>query len=468
MPNRAARPPYLSPTASDNLAIAARAPPQRGRRALSCSAMADPAAPPPAPRSSFAAFESSDFRRYIAARIFTTLAVQSQWVAVGFQVYALTHRPLSLGYVGLARFLPVAGLSIVGGSAADRFDRRSVALVGTLGFIAIAFGLYAVTRSANPSVPLLYGLVMAFGVINSFFSPAVSAIVPSLVPPEHLTSAVSWQTLVWQLSSVIGPSLGGAVYAFSERPGPVYLTAAAGLTLALFAFGAIRLRRPPVARKRPSLAEALAGLSYVRQNKILLGSISLDFFAVFLGGAVALLPVYAADILNVGPRGLGIMRGAAPVGAGLMGLYLAVRPLGRNAGVKMLVCVGLFGAATIVFGVSRSFALSLLALTMLGAADMVSVVVRKTLEQAATPDAMRGRVAAVTQVFIGASNELGEFESGVTAAWFGTVPSVVIGGLGTIIVVLLWAWFFPEIRRVDRLEDVKARTGLEDVKASTE
>jgi MFS family permease len=417
-----------------------------------------PTPTPPAPRSSFAAFASSDFRRYIAARVFATLAVQAQWVAVGFQVYAITHKPLSLGYVGLARFIPVASLSLVGGSAADHFDRRSVALVGTLGFIGVALGLYAITLSPNPSMPLLYGLVMAFGVITSFFSPAVSAILPSLIPPEHLTSAVSWQTLIWQLSAVVGPSLGGAIYAITERPGPVYLTSAMGLGLSLFAFGAIRLRRPPLARKRPSFAEALAGLGYVRRNKILLGSISLDFFAVFLGGAVALLPVYAADVLDVGPRGLGIMRGAAPVGAGLMGLYLAVRPLGRNAGIKMLVCVGVFGAATIVFGVSRSFGLSLLALAVLGAADMVSVIVRKTLEQAATPDAMRGRVAAVNQVFIGASNELGEFESGVTAAWVGAVPSVVIGGLGTIVVVLLWAGLFPEIRRVDRLEDVKAST----------
>jgi MFS family permease len=407
------------------------------------------------PRPAFAAFASRDFRLYAAARVCTTLAVQAQWVAIGFQIYTLTHRTLDLGYVGLARFLPVAGLSLIAGQAADRFDRRAVAMVSTLGFIACAVVFYVLARSKSPSLEALYATILAFGVAGAFFSPAVSALVSSLVPPEHLANAISWQTMLWQLAAVVGPSLGGAIYAYAEAPGPVYLTTALGLCLTVALFAAMRVRIGRLEQRPASLATALAGLRYVFAKKILLGSISLDFFAVFLGGAVALLPVYATDILHIGPRGLGLMRGAMPIGAGLVGAYLTFHPLGRRAGPKMLVCVGLFGLATVAFGLSQSFPLTLVALFVLGAADMVSVVVRKTLEQAATPPEMRGRVSAVNQVFIGASNELGEFESGVTSAWLGVVPSVVLGGIGTVAVVLLWTWLFPELRRVDRLEEVR-------------
>jgi MFS family permease len=413
--------------------------------------MAAPAAPVPP----FAAFLSRDFRFYAAARVCATLAVQAQSVAVGFQVYAITHRPIHLGYVGLAQFLPVATLSLAGGHAADRFDRRSVLITATAGFILCSLALHLLARSPSPSLYALYMVIVGIGVGRAFFGPAASSLVPSLVPREHLTNAISWQTMLWQLSAVVGPSLGGAIYAFADAPGPVYLTSAFGLTATALLMAAIRVRKAPSEERPPSLSTALLGLRYVWSNKILLAATSLDFFAVFLGGAVVLLPVFAADILHVGPRGLGLLRGAAPVGAGLMGLYLAFRPLGGGAGPKLFVAVGIFGVATIAFGLSKSFGLSLLCLAVLGAADMVSVVVRKTLEQAATPATMRGRVSAVNMVFIGASNELGDFESGTAAQWLGTVPAVMVGGVGTLVVVLLWALLFPALRRVDRLEDVR-------------
>jgi MFS family permease len=416
--------------------------------------MASPAAPASRP-APFAAFSSRDFRFYAAARVCATLAVQAQSVAIGLQIYAITHRPIHLGYVGLAQFLPVAGLSLAGGHAADRFDRRSVLLAATGGFALCSVALHLLSRSPSPSIYTLYAVIVGIGVSRAFFGPAASAFVPSLVPIEHLTNAISWQTMLWQFAAVVGPSLGGAIYAFSGAPGPVYLASALGLSATALFFSAIRVRTGRLEQRPPSLSAALSGLRYVWSNKTLLGATSLDFFAVFLGGAVALLPVYATDILHVDPRGLGLLRGAAPVGAGLMGLYLAFRPLGGGAGPKLFVAVGVFGVATIAFGLSKSFALSLLLLAILGAADMVSVVVRKTLEQAATPASMRGRVGAVNMVFIGASNELGEFESGTAAQWLGVVPSVVVGGVGTLAVVLIWALLFPVLRRVDRLEDVR-------------
>lgn len=405
--------------------------------------------------SPFAAFASKDFRFYLAARFLATVAVQMQSVSVGFQVYSITHRPLDLGYVGLAQFLPVISLSLVAGNVVDRFDRRRVLLLCDLVFALSAGVLYLLSRASSPSLVAIFGTLLLFGAARSFYGPAGTALMPSLLPREHFANAVTWQSTSWEIAAIGGPSLGGLVYGLGG-PRTVYLCTAVLLGCACLLVAQIETRPTKLERRPPSLSTAFAGLRYVWANKILLGSISLDFFAVFLGGAVALLPVYAADVLHVGPTGLGVLRSAPAVGAGLTAAFLAFRPLGGRAGPKMLGGVAIFGAATIVFGLSTSFPLSLIALAVLGGADMVSVVVRMTLEQMATPPEMRGRVSAVNMVFVGASNELGEFESGTLAALIGAVPAVVCGGVGTLVVVSLWAWLFPAIRRVDRLEDVGA------------
>lgn len=411
---------------------------------------------PAAARSPFAAFASRDFRFHAAARFLMTVSLQMLSVAVGYQVYAVTHRPIYLGYVGLAQFLPVVCLSLVAGSTADRFDRRRILLVCDGVFAACAAILYLLSRSASPNLLAVFATLAMLATARAFYAPAGNALLPSLVPPAHFTNAASWQSTLWQVAAIGGQTVGGVLYSVGNSPRPVYLTVAVGLFAACICVSAIRTKSEGLDRRPATLSTALEGLRYVFARKVLLGCISLDFFAVFLGGAVALLPVYASDVLKVGPAGFGVMRSAPAVGAGLMALFLAFRPIRRHAGPKMLACVGLFGAATIVFGVSRNFGVSLCALAMLGAADMVSVVVRMTLEQAATPQAMRGRVSAVNTVFISASNELGEWESGTAAAWVGPIPAVVFGGVGTVVVVALWAWLFPDIRNVDRLEDVGA------------
>jgi MFS family permease len=409
-----------------------------------------------APLSPFAAFRSRDFRLLASARLFTSTASQMMSVSIGYQVYALTRRPLDLGYVGLAQFVPVAGLALLSGQVVDRFDRRRVYVACQLGFAVCALSLFALSRVDRPSLPAIYAVLVGLGTVRAFAAPAGGALVPSLVPKEHFANAASWQSLLWQVATIGGPSVGGLLYGLSG-PSTVYLTSFAAFCAGSGLLLAMRVRTGPSEQRPPSLATALEGLRFVWSEKLLLGSISLDLFAVFLGGAVALLPVYATDVLHVGPEGLGLLRAAPAVGAGLMALRLAFRPLGRNAGAKMLASVALFGVATVIFGLSRHFALSLIALATLGAADMVSVVVRQTIEQAATPHAMRGRVGAVNYVFIGASNELGELESGVAAAWIGAVPAVIAGGIGTVLVVALWSVLFPELRRVDRLSRVRAR-----------
>jgi MFS family permease len=413
-----------------------------------------PAGPTPQP-SPFAALEHRDFRYYAAARFLATMAVQMQGSAVGFQVYAVTHSSISLALVGLAQFIPIISLSIAAGQIADRFDRRNILIACDAVFAAAAVAFYLLSRSAAPSFGAILAVLAIVGAARAFYGPAGSSLLPALVPREAFTSAVAWQSMIWQAAAIGGPSLAGAIYGIGAEPGPVYLTSTVLFAAAGALFAGVATKPGKGERTPATLQTALAGVRYVRRNPILLGSISLDFFAVFLGGATALLPVYATDILHVGPRGFGVMRSAPAVGAGLMAVFLAFRPLGGRAGVKMLAGVAVFGAATIVFGLSRSFPLSVAMLALLGAADMVSVVVRSTLIQAATPPGMRGRVSAVNMMFIGASNELGEFESGALAQWAGTVPSVVIGGVGTLLVVMTWAWRFVGIRRVDRLEDVQ-------------
>ncbi|WP_437928416.1 MFS transporter [Sorangium sp. So ce291] len=408
------------------------------------------------PSSPIVAFKSRDFRVYAAARLLATMAYQMQSVAVGFQVYALTRDPLALGYVGLAQFLPVAGLSLAAGHTADRFDRRGILVVCYLTSSLAALALFLIARAPSPNLSAIYAVLVLLGTVRAFQGPAGSSLLPALVPAAHFQNAATWQSTLWQVGAIGGPSVGGLLYGHWKAAAPVYLTASLALAAACAGLLAVQVRTGRMEKKPPSLATALAGLRYVYRKKVLLASISLDFAAVFLGGAVALLPIYATDVLHVGPQGFGLLRAAPAAGAGVMAVLLAFRPIRRHAGRKMLLCVGLFGVATVVFGLSQSFFLSLAALTVIGATDMVSVVVRMTLEQLATPPEMRGRVSAVNMVFVGASNELGELESGTLARLLGTVPTVVIGGLGTMAVVLLWGWLFPELRAVDRLEDTHA------------
>ncbi|WP_438007933.1 MFS transporter [Sorangium sp. So ce321] len=408
------------------------------------------------PSSPIAAFKSRDFRVYAAARLLATMAYQMQSVAVGFQVYALTRDPLALGYVGLAQFLPVAGLSLAAGHTADRFDRRGILVLCYLTSSLAALALFLIARAPSPNLSAIYGVLVLLGTVRAFQGPAGSSLLPALVPAAHFQNAATWQSTLWQVGAIGGPSVGGLLYGLWKAAAPVYLTASLALAAACAGLLAVQVRTGRMEKKPPSLATALAGLRYVYRKKVLLASISLDFVAVFLGGAVALLPIYATDVLHVGPQGFGLLRAAPAAGAGVMAVLLAFRPIRRHAGRKMLLCVGLFGLATVVFGLSQSFLLSLAALTVIGATDMVSVVVRMTLEQLATPPEMRGRVSAVNMVFVGASNELGELESGTLARLIGTVPTVVIGGLGTMAVVLLWGWLFPQLRAVDRLEDTHA------------
>jgi MFS family permease len=314
------------------------------------------------------------------------------------------------------------------------------------------------SKLESPAVWAIFAVFFVIGVARAFYGPAGSSLLPSLVPREDVSSAVAWQSASWQMASIGGPAMGGGLYAMTSSPTIVYIVSTVGFVIGAFLLAGIRARPAPlaVAGKNGgiSLSTLLAGVRYIRRHQILLGSITLDFFAVFLGGATALLPVFATDILHVGAGGLGALRAAPAIGAGITAGFLAIRPLGRRAGPKMLWGVAIFGIATIVFGLSRNFMLSLLALGILGAADMVSAVVRGTLTQTATPDSVRGRVSAVNLIFIGASNELGEFESGTLASMIGAVPCVIVGGAGTLLVVAAWTWLFPVLRKIERVEDV--------------
>jgi MFS family permease len=302
----------------------------------------------------------------------------------------------------------------------------------------------------------LYIVVVLLGVVRAFNNPASRSLLPQIIPEEHLQNAIAWNSSVNQGGTILGPSLGGFIYAVARGPAAVYATSMLAALGAAFLMSQVALRSKPRPREPVTLKSVLAGLRYIAAKKLILGSISLDLFAVLLGGAVALLPVFASDILRTGPWGLGLLRASPAIGAGSMALLLAHRPFRRRAGATTLWCVGGFGAFTVLFGISRSLVLSMVALMLVGSMDMVSVVVRSTLVQLATPDEMRGRVSAVEMIFIGASNEIGQFESGLTAQWFGTVPAVIMGGVGTLIITALWAWNFPEIRRVEQLSSVQS------------
>ena len=397
------------------------------------------------------AFTYPNFRSYMVARFLATASAEMQSVAVAWQVYGLTHRPIDLGLVGLAQFLPGVLLFLVAGQTADRVSRQRILQVCLAGFSACSVLLLFFSLRGVASVFPIYGVLVLNGVTRAFNGPASQAFLPLLVEERHFPNAVAWSSSIFQASTVLGPAAGGLLYGFFASPVPVYALAAANCVIASLLVSGLRLGKPQRPRGTARVAVILEGLRYIWRNQLILGAISLDLFAVLLGGAVALLPVFADSILHVGPIGLGVMRSAPGAGAVLMATLLAYRPLRSRAGAIMLWCVFGFGLFTIVFGISRSLPLTIAALLLVGACDMVSVVVRHTLVQLGTPDEMRGRVSAVNMVFIGASNEVGQFESGLTAQWWGAAPAVIAGGFGTIAVVVAWALLFPALRRVDRL-----------------
>jgi MFS family permease len=412
-------------------------------------------------RAGRAAFTHPGFVLFQVARFLIVAAVEMQAVAVGWQVYEITKRPLDLGYVGLAQFLPAILLFPISGHASDRFERRHVLSACYAGYAVCFALLLALVERGVPSIRSIYVVLVLIGVVRSFNSTASRSILPQLVPPEHFPNAVAWNASIFQAATILGPAFGGILYAAFRGPAVVYgiaLLTAVGATASSFKIKPEVKARP---REPMTLKTVFAGLHFIWRKKLILGAISLDLFAVLLGGAVALLPVYAREILHTGPWGLGLLRTAPGVGAAIMAVLLAHWPLRGRSGPTLLWAVAGFGIFTILFGISRSLTLSLIALLLLGASDMISVIIRATLTQLATPDEMRGRVTAVDMIFIGTSNEFGQFESGVTAQWFGTVPAVVLGGIGTLVVIVVWAWLFPELRQAGELTSIKVG-GLED------
>jgi MFS family permease len=397
-----------------------------------------------------ALFAHRPFLLYFAARGFSRFASQIGAVAVGWQVYALTHSAFALGMVGLVQFVPTALLVFVAGHTADRYDRQRVVQV-----CQIVEGLAATFLAAGSfmgwlTVPEIFAAVALLGASSAFEGPAAAALLPGVAPEGMLQRSTALASSSLQLAAICGPSLGGLAYAVA--PGTPYAMMAGFWLVASLFSGTIKLDRPVTARQSPTLASLFAGVGFVRHNKAILGTISLDLFAVLLGGATTLLPIYARDILHTGPWGLGVLRGAPAVGAILMTAFLARHAINRKAGLRMFQAVIVFGLGTLVFAFSRELWLTLAALAVMGAADSVSVVIRLSFVQLATPDAMRGRVGAVNFLFINASNQLGEFESGVTAALFGAVPAAALGGAGIIAVALLWMRLFPGLRNLERLE----------------
>ena len=383
-----------------------------------------------------------------------------QTVAVGWQVYALRHDPLDLGLVGLSQFLPFIPLVLVAGHAADRFNRRKILAACYSIQVLCALLLLAFTLQGVRIVWPVFAIMILFGIARAFSMPSSQAMVPTLVPIESFGNAVALSSSSFQVATIVGPTLGGLLYL--SGPQTVYAVVATLLALAAVLMSLARARpvkvaASPAAASAPSDPAAskswhavLEGLRFVRSRPVVLGAISLDLFAVLLGGATALLPAYARDVLHVGPTGLGLLRTAPGVGAALAAAVLAFSPMVRHVGRWMFAGVALFGVATVIFGLSQYFVVSLCALLFLGIGDMASVYIRHMLVQLETPDAIRGRVSAVNGVFIGASNELGEFESGLTAAWFGLMPAVVIGGAATLVVAGIWMRWFPALRTIDR------------------
>lgn len=406
-------------------------------------------------------FRHRNFAYFCASRFLSNLAVQAQAVTIGWQVYAVARETRSIpesaflvGMVGLVQFLPLFALTLVAGAVADRHDRRRVALLCITGDVAIVCGMALLSLQPDPPLIALFALAGGFGVVRAFLGPSVSALGPMLVPRDELPRAIAWNMLAFQTGSILGPLVGGVLIAISPA------TAYGGAGLAYLATGLLLFlishdTRPEI-QPGSRLAQIRDGLAYVWNNRIVLGAISLDLFAVILGGATALLPVFARDVLHIGPGGFGILRAGPAIGAVLVAVALSRWQIQRRAGLWMFGGVAVFGLATIVFALSRWWPLSVIALAALGAGDMVSVYVRQSLIQIATPDHMRGRVSAVAYLFIGASNELGEFETGIVARILGPVGAALFGGIGSLAVTGTWAWLFPSLRKADRLIDAEA------------
>jgi MFS family permease len=395
-----------------------------------------------------------DFSAYLAASFLANVSLAMQGVALAWQMYDLTGSPFALGLIGLMEFLPPFCLALVTGHIADRFDRRIILLLGLLAEVVAALALVLMILLHQVSVTGLLSVAFAFGVVRAMSTPAQRAMMPNLVPGRHFPSAVAWSGFAWQVATIGGPALGGLLYVLG--PGVVYGAVALCLLAAALATFLIRPQPPKIALERPDLVSLLAGVALIFRQKLLLGAISLDLFAVLFSGAVALLPVFARDILHVGPEGLGVLRSAPGLGAVVTAVWLTQWPLNRHVGRRLFMAVGLFGLAAIGFGLSRDYLLSFLVLLVLGAADNVSVYVRGSLVPLATPDGLRGRVVAVEAVFIGASNELGSFVAGSAAALLGPVLAVLAGGSLTLAVAGLWSVMFPSLRQVDRMESVRA------------
>lgn len=411
-------------------------------------------------------FAFRDYRFYWAARFTSTIAQLSMVIVIGWQVYDIARRTmgvhkaaLQLGWIGAAQFAPLLLLTLVVGWTADRLDRRWIARMTALLELGCAVALGLMAWQGTTTLPALFIIAALLGVTRAFAGPALGAIAPNLVPAAVLPTAIAFSSISWQSGAVIGPALGGYLYA-------IHAWVPYAMSAALFAvcLGCLMFIRPLPRRAIGGAAnpwgQMIDGLHYVRKNRLVLGAISLDLFAVLLGGATAMLPVYAKDVLHVGASGLGNLRAAPSFGSALTALVLSIRPLKRDVGVKMLVAVGVFGAATVGFGLSRWMPLSLACLALLGAADMISVYVRQSLIQIWTPDDMRGRVGAVSSLFISGSNELGEAESGFLAAMIGPVAAVVAGGIGAMLVAVSWSWWFPELKRAKSFDPPET---LEDI-----
>lgn len=418
--------------------------------------------PLPETRRGFEAFASRDYRIYQMARCVAVLGAEAQSVAVAWHIYSISHRALDLGYTGLAIFLPSLFFLVPSGHIADRFDRRRVLLCTyALQFVCALLLLWLAHRAQSGVWPI-YGVLFLTGTARAFGGPAGTSLIPHLVPEEHFVNAVTWGGAVFQFANVTGPALGGILFtlplgvlmghlAGGEGAGIVYLFNLCALFWALVLLTMLRVRPGRMEKRATSLRVVLAGFEYVSRTRLLLGSISLDLFVMMLGGAVALMPIFAHEILHAGPRGLGMLRAAPAAGSVLMSVLMARFPMKRHAGHRLFLAVSIFGAATVVFGLSHWMWLSLLALFFSGAADAISVIVRGSLVQLATPAEMRGRVSSVNSLFIGASNELGSFESGLTAQWWGAVPATILGGVGALVVAALWSFFFPAMRNIDEL-----------------
>jgi MFS family permease len=404
---------------------------------------------PPVVSGRFSLVRHRPLFMFVSARAAATIAYQMMGVAVGWQIYDLTHRALDLGLVGLAQFVPSILLVLLVGHVADRHDRRRIVCIAQIVEACALLGLAVIMSVHGASRGMIFLFLLIMGTARSFEFSTLQTLVPALVEPEVLPQAMAAASSVRQAATIIGPMLGGFLYL--AGPVTVYVTSALLFMLSALIVACIPVRRAPSNREPASWRTVMAGITFIRSHPVVLGAISLDLFAVLLGGATALLPVFARDILAAGPTGLGVLRSAPALGALAASLYLARTPLKSNVGRTLFVSVAGFGLMTILFALSRSLALSCAALAVMGWFDMISVVIRASLVQLDTPDEMRGRVSAVNAVFIGTSNELGEFESGITAAWFGVVPAVLIGGIGTLAVVLVWMRLFPELRARQRL-----------------